>query len=345
MVSLQFLPSFSSRLFLYLSFSLCLPNYLDLKSLRDDILSQSQIDSLFHLILNLNKLSSRQQNEFMRIIVDYLNLSFESTQTNSHPSTEIKNNTNITFYFFLNTITTFENLVKLSSHSDLLTNTKSKSKSSSSSSKTKSSSSSATASTDFKWLEWRKISLEFLLKYFSVPDHSHLWAMGLIHENILMFLWKYLVQLLEEKPVGVSGTGKNEIAMRKMCVDVLTQCIQQLEKQCSQSSTDILSSFLTAILDSLCRYEHMATFVTEICSNCSHSSRSGGGGGSGSHVCNEIMKEIGRINMNELSRSNATGVKNLGGFLTSLGELAPAITTQYLALILNHLDSEAYQIR
>jgi condensin complex subunit 1 len=299
-----------------------------LKSLQDDILSQSQVDLLYHLIRNLQKLSSQQQNDFLITISDYLNLFFETSQTNAHPSIEIKNNTNIIFYFFLNATVSFENISK----STLNTETKSKSKASS---KTKSSSTSSVK--EFKWFEWRKFSLEFIFKYLS-SDQSQLWAMGLIHENVLMLIWKYILQLLEEKPIGINGTGKSEVAMRKLCVDILTQAVQQLERQCSQHSTDALSSFLTAILDSLCRYEHMAPYVSEICANCCPR-------GGSSHVCNEIMKEIGRINMTELSRSNATGVKNLGGFLTSLGEIAPAITTQYLALILNHLDSEAYQIR
>lgn len=276
--------------------------------------------------------SSEQKHSLIENFYNLFITSLDAIHSSSSSPGEItnqqRNNLQILFYFFLQLVISLEQSLKSSSQeiSSLTKTTKVSS--------TKSSTKKKISSSEFNWVDWRTICLNYLQKYLSF-DQTKLWPMGIIEENVLMLLWKYMLQLLEEKPVGMNGTGKTDVAIRKVCQEILTQCVKQLEKQCSHS-TDALSSFLTALIDSICRYEHMANNFAEIC--CVHSQGS-------NQVCTEIMKEIGRINMTELSKSNATGVKNIGGFLVTLGEIAPQITTQYLPFILNHLDSEAYQIR
>jgi hypothetical protein len=295
----------------------------------------------------MKHLSSEQRNSFIENFYNSLTICIDSIQSSDSSSlAEItpqqKNNSQILLYFFLQLVLSFEQSLKSSSSSEISSLTKS-TKATKVSTKKKSSSSS---SSGFQWIEWRSICLDYLQKYLSF-DQTRLWPMGIIHENVLMPLWKFVLQLLEEKPIGINGTGKHEVTLRKLCQEILIQCVKQLEKQCSQHSTDAaaLSTFLTALIDSICRYEHMGTHFAEICSAHSHSLSNGHGGNMTTQVCNGIMKEIGRINMTELSKSNATGVKNIGSFLVTLAEIAPHITTQYLPFILNHLDSEAYQIR
>lgn len=276
-------------------------------------------------------MNNQQKKEFIEVIYNITLNSFESSQMSYEISNEQKNKTKIILYFFLNICISFENNLKNSSSSSLSTTSESNGKTNKSSKSTKTQS---TKTQDFNWIEWRGVCLEFIKKYL-LSDQSKLWSMSLIQENFLMLIWKYIFLLLEEKPVGISGIGKIETSLRKLCIDILSICMKQLDSRALQQSPDSISSFITSIIDTLCRYEHMGIHIAEIFSNCKN----------GSTVCQEIMKEIGRINMNDFSKNNANGVKNIGGFITNIGEISPETIITYLPLILNHLDSEAYQIR
>ncbi|CAE7764109.1 Ncapd2, partial [Symbiodinium microadriaticum] len=158
--------------------------------------------------------------------------------------------------------------------------------------------------------------------------------MGIVHENFLRLAWTYALELLERKADGLSGTGKVETNSRKICVNILTLSMRQLEHGSSSHGSGV-SSFVTALVECVSRHEHMGPVVAELC--CAARV--------GSAVCAELMNEVGGMNITELSKSGGAAVKNVGIFLTSVAEMGPEVITLYLPLIMNHLDSDVYQIR
>ena len=277
-------------------------------------------------------MNNEQKKEFLEVIYDLTTVSFElkNNQLNEYTNQQ-KNKIKILLYFLINICISFENLtiknnnnISSSSVETIIGKSNKSTKSTSTKSKLK----------EFNWIEWRGIYLEVIKKYL-LFDQSKFWSMSLIQENYLMLIWKYIFLLLEEKSIGLNGIGKNEINLKKLCLEIITKCIKQLDLRGLQQPIDSISSFITSLIDSLCRYEQIGIYLAEIFGICS----------SNSLVCHEIMKEIGRINMNEFSKNNSNGVKNIGGFLINLGEIAPETIVIFLPLILNHLDSDAYQIR
>mmetsp|Transcript_8464 Transcript_8464/g.12624 ORF Transcript_8464/g.12624 Transcript_8464/m.12624 type:complete len:1331 (-) Transcript_8464:69-4061(-) len=287
----------------------------DIKSIEK--LTQSDIDTIFNVINFLPQLSDNQKRDVIESIFDIASQMLDMSLTDESSSTS-KNSTKIVTYFLVNFCHKMENIFKGSVATATTTKSRGKSKSAKAGS--------------FQWQEWRAICLEFMFKFISV-DQSRLWSMGVVHENFLMAFWRYPLDLLESKPEGIAGTGKVEVANRKVCSSLLAYSARHLDAGSSQSGG--LTAFVTALVDSMTRYEHMTSEIADLCAKSTACGK----------ICSEIMGEIGRMNMSELSKSGGAGVKNVGCFLTSLAESSPGVVTAYLPLVMNHLDSEVYQIR
>lgn len=190
---------------------------------------------------------------------------------------------------------------------------------------------SAKASSDsYIWSEWRHTCLNLIHKLMA-GDANALFSMGVMPENFVMPFWKYSLELLGDKPQGLSGAGATEQAAKKVCADVLQLCA----KHVVNGPTSGVTVFVTAVLDSASRHEHLASPLAELCRAL----------GVGSIFVSEIMGEISRLNMHDLSKGNGSGAKNIGTFITSLAALFPETIALYLPLIMHHLDSDVYQMR
>jgi hypothetical protein len=284
-----------------------------------DGMTQDNIDVLYNLVNSVDSLSEMQKKHTIETLFDIVTQCFDQCQTGDC-SADLKMTTKMSSYFLFNLCHKMEKIAKTQSPSETVSKGKGKS------------TAKASKSSSFVWAEWRALCLDFFQKMLAY-DQSKLWTMGIIHENYLMLAWTYALELMENKPEGVSGVGKAETAIRKLCVEVLSLSLKQLELGSSHSNG--VTSFVTAIVESICRHEHMGSVVADLCSSAQV----------GSVVCAELMGEIGSMNMTELSKSGGAGVKNVGVFLTSLAEASPDVITLYLPLIMNHLDSDVYQIR
>lgn len=282
-------------------------------------MTQDNIDVLYNLVNSMENISDQQKKDLLESLFDIATQSFDQCQANDC-SASIKSTTKLASYFLFNMCHKMEKIVKAQGPSE--NSSKGKGKSTVKPSKVKS----------FVWSEWRALCLDFFRKMLGC-DQSYMWSMGIIHENFLMLPWTYALELLENKPEGVSGVGKAEIAIRKLCMEVLSLSLKQLEVGSSHGNG--VTSFVTALVESICRHEHMGPVIAELCASARV----------GSVVCADLMSEIGGMNMTELSKSGGAGVKNVGVFLTSLAESSPDVITLYLPLIMNHLDSDVYQIR
>ena len=179
---------------------------------------------------------------------------------------------------------------------------------------------------EFSWLYWRKIYLNIMERIIS-SDPSHLWSMSIIPEIFLVGIWRNALNLLENKPVGVCGTGHQEIKIRHDCEKLIAGCVSRFG---STSSSGAISSLSAAMIDSIVRAEHMGVSVANICRQ------------SNSAIINEIMTELSHMNMAALPGSS---VKHVSNFFDSFAEGSPELMTVYFPLIKQLVDSPAHQIR
>ncbi len=177
---------------------------------------------------------------------------------------------------------------------------------------------------EFDWVAFRTQCLDIYSRVMSL-DQSGLWSMGVIPENFMNLVWTYPLQLLENKPTGVGGSGHKEIAVRQKCVEIIAKCATNFGNRGFIALT-------TAMVDALSRSEHMDKLITDICSR------------SPANLSSEVMSEIGRINMNELAKSGS-GAKNVGSFLINFAESNPSIMASRLPVVIHQLDSEIWSIR
>lgn len=187
----------------------------------------------------------------------------------------------------------------------------------------------AHVSDSFHWSEWRHAVLKLFERAIAI-DPSLIWFMGICEEAFLAGIWKYALQLLEDRPVGIAGTGGAETSLRALCVDIVLGCARQLAT--TSSSGDEMTTLCTASLDAVCRAEHMGPVFADIVR------RENG------RFSAQLMTEIGTMNLTDLNKSG-TGVKNVGAFLVSMSDCAPRLMAQFLPSFIHLLDSEVYQIR
>lgn len=181
----------------------------------------------------------------------------------------------------------------------------------------------------FQWDEWRPSVLR-LFQRTLVVDPSTVWFMGIPEEAFLAGMWKYALQLLEDKPVGIGGTGGAETALRAVCSDIILGCVRQLAG--TSTTGDEMTTLCTAVLDSISRMEHMGPALADICRK------------ENGRFSAQLMTEIGGMNLTDLSKSS-TGVKNVGAFLVCMSESSPQLVANYFPTFIHLLDSEIYQIR
>jgi hypothetical protein len=89
------------------------------------------------------------------------------------------------------------------------------------------------------------------------------------------------------------------------------------------------------VIDAACSQEHLAAPIAEMCRAA----------GVGSAFVSELMSEIARLNMTELSKGNGPGARNVGCFLVAVASVYPELIALYLPLLMHHMDSDVYQIR
>ena len=284
---------------------------------------QQQIDTMYNAVSCVKILSDEQKTDFLESLMSLCSNKMEGISDQS--TTKDKNDLKISSYFLHMCALKLETHFK-QCHDSSPANQEGSEESKKGKGKGKKSR--GTSST-FSWGDWRPAILKIYLRLLAV-DPSLLWFMGIPDEVFLQGMWKYGLTLLEDKPVGISGSGQQEVALRNTCSGIILNCARQI---ClSFSSGDELTTIVTAIVDSICRVEHMGTCIADVCKL------------DNGRFVSAIMTEIGSMNLSELGKSGS-GVKHLGAFLVSLSECAPHLMSVYLPMFIHQLDSDVYQIR
>jgi condensin complex subunit 1 len=180
------------------------------------------------------------------------------------------------------------------------------------------------AEDELNWSDFRPSFLDLFLRVLSM-DQSLLWTMGAVQENFMNALWGIPLALLEERPLGVGGTGNQEQSVRGQCLDVIALCTARM-------GSNGCTALTTAVVDALSRSEHMDKYVADMCRRA-HSNLSA-----------EIICEVGKMNMVEMAKSG-NGVKNIGAFLVAYAEHNPEDMAVRLPMIMHQLDSDVWNIR
>ena len=178
----------------------------------------------------------------------------------------------------------------------------------------------------FSWQEWRTIYLN-IMERLVASDPSHLWSMSIIPEIFLVGIWRNALNLLENKPVGVSGSGHQEVKIRHDCERLVANCVSRFG---STSSSGAIASLSAAMIDSVIRAEHMGVSVANICRLCN------------SAMINEIMTEFSHMDIGAVP---GPSVKHVANFFDSFAEGSPELMTIYFPLVKHLVDSPAHQIR
>mmetsp|Transcript_3353 Transcript_3353/g.6087 ORF Transcript_3353/g.6087 Transcript_3353/m.6087 type:complete len:1404 (+) Transcript_3353:47-4258(+) len=281
--------------------------------------SQDDINFLYSAIHAVADLSDAQRRLLNEALYNRAHQMLETCQDDPQSATiEDKAGASKAFYLLAHYCTLMERVFKATPTDASVSTTAAKKK------KTKAS------STSYIWPEWRFTCLNLFHKLLD-GDARALFAMGIMPENFVMLFWKYTLQLLEEKPAGMSGVGTAEQASKKLCIAVLLLACKHVSAGASTGVTVLM----TGLLDSACSQEHMAAPIAEICRSS----------GVGSALVSELMSEVARLNMTELSKGNGSGARNIGCFLIAVASVYPEMIALYLPLIMHHMDSDVYQIR
>ncbi len=241
-----------------------------------------------------------------------------------------KNNAKKSMYYFMQLILKAEHTHGIGSKGDLgLLSGEGGSTKASTGRKGKSSSSSA-----FDWIECRRNCLETLHEIVAFKL-SYFWTMGLVEETFTTTIWRYCLDLLESKPVGIAGNGFNESNSRSLCVLIIGKSIGHFGNSLTSGSYAALAN---ACIDCIKKAEHMSNIIAEIIHQESvlHHSQL---------IAREITTEIVKMHQGNAANQSAQGIKNIGLFLESFAKVDTAVFSQYMPILVKLIDEQAYHLR
>ena len=313
-----------------------------------DALSQEHIDAIYSLVNGFNKISSDKRSAFLSTMTELCSKMLTAS-TAEDINIAGKNSIKMIQFFMLQVAVKGEAGAKsaaiaatssLSSNSAPLDDFDDENRApvavapkkgkASKASTTKKGKGGSDSSSSFDWCRWRVSSLE-LLERCLAPECLSIWSMGIVAENFLSGVWKYALQLLEDKPVGVGGSGAAEVSVRDLCIQLIVKCVKLFGSAKSTGSYNALSS---ALIDSLTKHEHMSMYIADMAALSSSS------GVAGKLLISELMTDIANMNM-----ATVPSVKNIGLFIELFAKQSPALMASYLPIVKPQIDSAAHQIR
>lgn len=159
---------------------------------------------------------------------------------------------------------------------------------------------------------------------------SKLWKRSVPDEAVVGLPCRIAYQILEAA-TGVlarkASSGDKALQMIAATVD---------------SAPCLLNTVVSALVDLLHTYDHMAPLVAELCTIVNESPTN--------ILATELLREIGRLDTSGYTDSNAagnkaSGIKNVAPFISELAAVRPRVVLSNISLLLPHLDSEPYVLR
>jgi condensin complex subunit 1 len=191
---------------------------------------------------------------------------------------------------------------------------------------------------EFNWSQDIRKTCLSTLKEIVASEIGQFWTMGIIEESFLKSIWSYCVDLLVERPAGISGNGSAEIASRGLTIHIIGSIVRHFG---SVSISGSYCALATALLDGIIRTEHMAGYVGEIC----HQEKVQSGQAGHAQpiaVTMELIAEISKMNLGLVS---AQGVKNISSFVEAYSKADPESFSLFIPTMIKQVDSPAHQMR
>lgn len=160
-----------------------------------------------------------------------------------------------------------------------------------------------------------------------------------IEENLLNKIYLYLLNLIEERPVGLNGINQAEASLRSYVITLLGLVLPLL-KNSTSGIHGLYSSITNSLQESLIKYDHMYTYIVEFCkveNDLKVSKKI-----SSNLVTINLIKELSRLNFNNLT---GQGIKNIASFIDLFSKNCTKIFYNFLPHLIRLIDSPPHQIR
>ena len=154
---------------------------------------------------------------------------------------------------------------------------------------------------------------------------SQLWRRGVADEAVAMLPCRIAFQMLE----SATGVVARKVSSGDAALEIIKATID--------SSENLLSTIVAALVDLLHAFEHVAPLVAELCCMVNENPTN--------RLAMELIREIGRLNPAGGEGGKASGIRNLTPFISELARLRPRIVLAGISQILPHLNSEPYSLR
>jgi hypothetical protein len=269
-------------------------------------------------------------------------------------SLQKKNNSKKVLYYFVQCVVKAERFVSGGGSTSTSSNQNSNNNSTNNRKKPAGKSSKTTA---FDWPDLRRECLSLLDRLVS-SKLSVFWAMGLVEENFTTAIWRYALSLCEDKPAGLAGQSQQDIQSRATAVAVVSKTSAHFGSTTTSGSVAALSA---ACLNALLKHEHMAVLVAEIVrqqsavinsnsnnfnngstNDSANSNSNNSSANVAPQMAHELVSDIAKLSVQSLS---AQSLKNVSLFVEALARLDTALFTQFLPLLVKHIDCPAHQLR
>lgn len=160
---------------------------------------------------------------------------------------------------------------------------------------------------------------------------SKLWKRSVPDEAVVGLPCRIAYQMLE----SATGVVARKASSGDKALGILAATVT--------SAPCLLNTIVSALVDLLHTYEHMAPLVAELCTMIDEKN-------SPTNVlATELLREIGRLDtsgyVDNAAGNKASGIKNVSPFVSELAAVQPRVVLSNISLLLPHLDAEPYVLR
>ena len=160
---------------------------------------------------------------------------------------------------------------------------------------------------------------------------SKLWKRSVPDEAVVGLPCRIAYQMLE----SATGVVARKASSGDKALGILAATVN--------SAPVLLNTIVSALVDLLHTYEHMAPLVAQLCTMIDERN------GSTNVLATELLREIGRIDtsgyVDNAAGNKASGIKNVAPFVSELAAVRPRVVLSNISLLLPHLDAEPYVLR
>lgn len=161
-------------------------------------------------------------------------------------------------------------------------------------------------------------------------NKNTLWKSGVPEISVVILPCRIAFQLLE----SATGVNARKAASADIALAIIASAVDSTES--------LLGTIVTALMDLLHSYEHIAPLCASLCCMISEERTN--------RLALELLREISRLEPITLSGADAaakkaSGIKNVAPFISEFAAMRPRIVQANISILLPLLNSDPYNIR